>query len=348
MSKLATIAEKTGVSPATVLRILRGDNKEVWPSAVRRADEVRSLAMQLGYMPNASARATRRGKANAVALLLSTNQGRSNLPSELLNQIHDSLEAHRLRLLVSKLADETLTDREAMPSILREWACDGLLINYTDHIPEKMIELIRNYRLPSVWMNSRQDSDCVYYDDFDGALTATRHLIELGHRKIAYLDFTIHEEDGRTHYSRIDRNAGYVQAMRSSGLKAVDRERFAGVPVQDRLQATIDLLKSPDRPTAIITYDAAERLLYAAAQAGLRAPQDLSIVSFSHRPAAAGLGEMFFGRAVTSMRIPAEEAGKSAVEMVLKKIAEPRIALPSRVIPLDFQIGDTTGPCGSV
>jgi len=348
MSKLATIAEKTGVSPATVLRILRGDNKEVWPSAVRRAAEVRSLAMKLGYMPNASARATRRGKANAVALLLSTNQGRSNLPSELLNQIHDSLDTHRLRLLVSKLADETLTDRQALPSILREWACDGLLINYTDHIPEKMIELIRNYRVPSVWMNSRQESDCVYYDDFGGALEATRHLIELSHRKIAYLDFTVHEAAGRTHYSRVDRFAGYLQAMRSSGLKAFDRDRVAGAPVRDRLQATIDLLKSPDRPTAIVTYDAAERLLYAAAMAGLRVPQDLSIVSFGHRAVSGELGEMFFGRAVTSMRIPAEKAGKSAVEMVLKKIAAPQAALPSRVIPLDFQIGDTTGPCGTV
>jgi LacI family transcriptional regulator len=347
MDKLKQIADQVGVSSTTVLRVLRGDNKEVWPSAIRRAEEIRSLAMQMGYLPNGSARATRRGRSNAVALLLSTIQGRSYLPSELFNEIHDTLDANGMRLVVSKLSDEQLTDRQMLPSILREWSCDGLLINYTDHIPQRMIDLLGGYSIPSIWVNSRQAADCVYYDDFGGGMAITRHLLEQGHRRIVYLDFVVHPGVDQTHYSRIDRHAGYVQAMQLAGLQAHSLEKFTGVSVAQRLEATIALLKSPDRPTAVISYDAGERLLYAASLAGLRVPQDLSIATYINKPALHGtapVGELYIGRSLTAIRVPAEKAGNQAVEMILKKIKQPKLKLQPHVVALDLEVGDTTGP----
>ncbi len=347
MDKLKQIATEVGVSTNTVLRVLRGENKEVWPSAIRRAGEIRALASQLGYLPNGSARAIRRGRFNCVSLVLSTSEGRSYLPPDLFNEIHDSLAEQNTRLIVSKLTDARLTDRDAVPSILRDWSCDGLLINYTDHIPPAMVELLERYSIPSIWLNSRQSGDCVYYDDFGGAMAATQHLIKLGHRRIDYVDFITIESPRRTHYSRIDRYEGYKQAMKLAGLLPTDRSRYADVPTSDRLNATRALLKQENRPTAVISYDSGERFLYAASLVGMEVGKDVSFITFEPKPPAAATyarGESYFGRAIGTMRIPAEIAGRRAVEMLQQKIEEPDRKLPACVVPLELIPGDTCGP----
>jgi DNA-binding LacI/PurR family transcriptional regulator len=347
LDKLQKIALKVGVSPNTVLRVLRGENKEVWPSAIRRATEIRRVAQELAYIPNGSARAMRRGRFNCVALLLSANRGRSHLPDDLFNQIHDALHEQGMRLIVSKLPDEQLTNKDVVPAILRELSCDGLLINYTDHIPGEMTQLIGQYQIPSIWVNCRQDSDCVYYDDFGGAMAATQHLLALGHRRIVHLDFATWDEPRMTHYSRMHRYEGYVQAMRLAGVAPVPRDKFAGVPPTQRLEATRAMLTSPDRPTAVIAYDSGERVLYAAALAGLRVPEDLSVMTYaphSRRGDRVTQGETFFGRVLTSMLVPSEYAGQKAVSLLLERIAEPKRQLPPCVVPLTLDPGETCGP----
>ena len=316
MDKLQQIARKAGVSPNTVLRVLRGENKEVWPSAIRRAEVIRDMAREIAYLPNSSARAMRRGKFNCVALVLSADQGRSYLPNELFNAIHDALAERGMRLIVSKLPDAQLTSEELVPTILKEWSCDGLLINYTDHVPQGMVELIGRYRIPSVWINCRQPVDCVYYDDFGGAMEATQHFLKLGHRRIAYLDFVTLDRPETSHYSRIDRYEGYAQAMRAAGLVPVAQGQFAGIAVPRRLEMLLKLLSSPERPTAIISYDAGERLLYAAALKGLRVPEDLSLMTFGPLYAPANevaTGENYIGKSAAVMRLTSENAGRQAV-----------------------------------
>jgi LacI family transcriptional regulator len=327
--------------------VLRGQNKEVWPSAIRRAQEIRELAKRLGYLPNGSARAMRQGRFNCITLLLSANQGRSYLPDGLFNHIHDALHSQGMRLVVSKLADQKLTNEKLVPAILRELSCDGLLINYTDHIPKEMLKLIGRYQIPSIWINTRLPADCVHYDEFGGGMALTERLLRLGHRRIAYLDFV--PLDGRDiiHYSRVDRYEGYAQAMRSAGLQPTAREQFAGVPQRDRLTATQAMLGSPDRPTALISYDAFDRMLYAAALAGLRVPEEVSLASFGPAPVLTdptNVGETFIGLRPTLARVPAEKAGEQAVRMLLEKIADPEKKLPPCVVPLELDAGDTSGP----
>lgn len=347
MDKLHQIARQTGVSPNTVLRVLRGENKEVWPSAVQRAQTIRQCARKLGYLPNGSARAMRRGRFNSVALVLSTDKGRSYLPEDLFNAIHDALAQRQMRLIVAKLPDTRLTSSESLPTILREMCCDGLLINYTDHVPAGMPQLIGQYKIPSIWINSRQPSDCVYYDDFGGSVAAVNYLRSLGHRRIAYLDFVPPAPADQTHYSRIDRREGYLKAMHDAGLPPVPVEQFAGVPVSQRLEAVRALLCGPQAPTAMIGYDASDRLLYAAALEEKRVPQDVSLMTFSTRhalPAAEVTGENYVGRSVGAVRLPTEKAGEQAVEMLLAKIESPATALPARSVSLEIQPGDTCGP----
>lgn len=348
MDKLQQIATTVGVSSNTVLRVLRGQNKEVWPSAARRANEIRKLAQKLGYLPNGSARSMRERRFNCVGLLLSDNRGRSHLPDGLFNRAHDALAEQGMRLVVSKLADEKLRSESIVPLLLRELSCDGLLINYTDHIPAEMRDLIRRYELPSIWINARQPADAVYFDDFGAAIALTQHLQAQGHKRIVYLDFVAHESSEEQHYSRLERYEGYAEAMRSKGMSPTPAAEFAGIPTDERLNATRALFASKNRPTAVISYDSGDRLLYAAALAGVRVPEDISLATFGPKRHEANArivgGETFIGRRITTAMVPADVAAQEAVRMLLEKIEDPKRVFQPSVIPLEIDLGDTTGP----
>lgn len=347
MSTLQEVARQAGVSSRTVTRVMRGEIKESWPSAIRRAERIRQIARELGYRPNSSASAIRKGRFDCLGLLLSADQGRSNLPPMLLDGIHDALLERKMHLSIAKLPDETLAEEGAFPRIMQECCCDGLLVNYTDRIPEVMLKRLEEDPVPSIWLNCKLKRDCVHYDDMQAGRDATHALIELGHTKIAYIDFTQFQTQPDTHYSRVDRHAGYVEVMKKARLKPTPSEQFAGLVARQRLDALIKLFKSPDRPTAIVAYDSPERVLLAAAMAGLSIPRDLSLVTFDEMitPGSnASDGENYIGIDVATLRIPTAHAGKVAVDLLLNKIEQNGRTFKPTVLPLTFDRGDTLAP----
>ena len=330
------IAEATGLSWPTVSQVLSGKGQRY--SAATR-EKVADAARALGYRPNRFARAVRSGRFGCAALLLSSESVRSTLPAGLLRGIHAALAERDMDLTLAVLPDEKLTSEGFVPSILREWMADGLLINYTDHIPRRMVELIGEHRLPSVWINCRLEADGVYPDDLAAGRLATRHLIDLGHREIAYVDFAWgHEDIGEAHYSVRDRQAGYEQAMREAKLTPRVAREARRVPGTERHGHLERLLRSPGRPTGLVQYATGPETWLVAERAGLRVPEDLSIVAFANE------AETVCGVAVTTLRVPQRELGAAAVEMLTARIARPGEVLPSRAIGFGLVAGGTTGP----
>lgn len=336
MSTLDEIARETGVSPRTVSNVLNGRNKETWPCAIKRADEIRAVAHRLGYLPNAAAVATATGRFDSVALLLSTNGYLSNLPPGLLAGIHDELAAHDLNLTLVRLPDEKLIASGVTPKILRQWMADGLLIDYNYHIPAELTRMIAEHRLPAVWINSQHPSDCVYPDDFAAGMRAAQYLLELGHTRIGYIDFSHRENDQEEHYSARDRKAGYEATLQAAGYPACFLGDFH-IPDAERLALLKTHLIGPHRLTALIGYGGYEiqRVLLTALRLGLSVPEDLSLVTFD-LPAHT-VGEIEF----TTLLVPEPEVGIAAVQMLRKKIAIAEQALPNQVIPFGFAPGAT-------
>jgi LacI family transcriptional regulator len=344
MSILEEVAKQAGVSPRTVTRVMRGDTKECWPSAVARAEKIRKIARELGYRPNSSASAIRKGRFDCLGLLLSADEGRSNLPPLLLDGIHDELLKRQMHLTLAKLPDQDLVEQGAFPRILQECCCDGLLVNYTDRIPFAMLKRLDEDPVPSMWLNCKLKQDCIHYDDFQAGIDATKQLIELGHRQIAYLDFTQFHVQPDSHYSRVDRHAGYVQTMTQAGLTPTPRQQFSGIQGKARLNALLQLLQSPNRPTAIISYDAEHRVLLAAAMSGLSVPRDLSLISFDEQNPAGATdeqGENYIGIDISKMRIPTMLAGQRAVELLIEKIEHTNKVIEPCVLPLTLDAGQT-------
>jgi LacI family transcriptional regulator len=326
---LREVAQHAGVSYTQASYVLNGRNLNC-VSPDRRA-RIQSAMRELGYRPHAAARTTRSGRFGAVSLVLGTKDGRSTLPMSMLNGIQDALAEHDLNLMVVRLPDERLTDSDYIPRILRETSSDGLLIDYTHDIPDRMLDLIRQVGIPAVWINSKQNADCVYPDEFAAARNATQRLVAAGHRSIAYADFAHGPDFPSPHFSVGDRMDGYVRAMLDAGLKPVVYRAASGFDVSggERLRFAARVMRTPDRPSAVICYGAttAAPFVKAAADHGVQVHADLAVLSFDDPPAV-----MVIPQPIT-LHIPNAEVGRRAVEMLIRKTRSPRVLCEPIALP---------------
>lgn len=326
------VALHCGLSRETVAQILHGRSGR-YRLATR--DKVLAAANQLGYRPNSAARAMRLGRFRSIGIICATEAGLGRLDTNLLLGIEHAAR-NELHLTIGQVGDEQLSHSDGLPRIVGEWSCDGLLINYVARFPAGVRDLLAHAHIPAIWLNVRHEVDCIYPDDRGAAEMATRHLIELGHRRIAWFCCT-----GGEHYSRTDRCEGYGAAMRASGLDL--RCHIVPIPGDggEALGAAANaLFAGHDRPTAVVCYAAHEAIpaAFAAASLGLAIPRDLSLVCLG--PASA-LG---LGRDVTHAHPDFFDMGMRAVDLVNRRIADPDRPLPPVVHPFIWIPGSTTAP----
>lgn len=332
------IANAVGVSDATVSRVLAAKHGRFSPAT---RDCVLKAAREMGYRVNMAPVAMRRKSFGTYALVVSeVADGRSTVPDQLLRGACDALEAMGMHLSVVTLPDAKLTDETYVPRILREWAADGLLINYNKHLPPRMSELIDEYGIPAVWVNLKTPLHAVYPDDVGAGRDVTRRLLALGHRRILFVNsFT--SPDNR-HYSDVDRRDGYLQAMLEAGLHpdVVEQPALAGRSPAD---VCLEKFRLADRPTACISYshEQAAALLPAFWSYGLAVPEDVSLVTFddfSHQLCLPN-GHL----RCDSLKIPSYDVGRCAVEMLRDQIGDGQVR-PSIAVPFQHQPGKTLGP----
>lgn len=339
---LKHVAERAGVSLQTVSQCLREDGSKLHLYSPETRQRVRQAAAELGYRANALARAMARGQFGIATLVLGVDPIRSAVFESMMFGLHDELAIHQMQLAIARLPDEKLSDSRVMSRILKERCSDGLLINYTDKIPELLISIISQNNLPAIWINSRQDWDCVYPDEFDAGVRATRYLLQMGHKRIAFVDLTHGQSYPSPHYSSIERRSGYEHAMRQAGLvpRILWGDEGVCVPGEQRVSVVRQWLASPDRPTALIAYKGNDAIVCycAASSLSLRVPQDLSLVAFGDKPI------NFLGESFTTMQLPEEKMGRMAVDMLIAKISKPDKLLAPCRLPLLFEEGKSCAP----
>ncbi len=318
---LKHIADRAGISTMAVSRALRGAGRESPATCAR----VNAIAAELGYRPNGSARAMRRGSTGAIGLLRSTDSSAATMSHSFLWLLERELGQHDLHLVMGQVPDTQLTDSSALPRLLREWSVDGVFVSYTAHAPERMLELLAELHIPAVWLNAKLASNCVYPDDFGTCRTATERLLTLGHRRIAYLGPAL---SPRGHYSTVDRFEACRQAC--ARADATFSSLFGEKTTPDPLGQTLELLRRPDRPTAILTYSPYEAatVLVAAARLGLDIPRDVSLVCVREEDTLLG------GVAVTSHQILVSRMASAAVDLLLRRIADPLTDLAPVAVPM--------------
>jgi LacI family transcriptional regulator len=341
------IAQLTGLSVPTVGNVL-GRSADRYSEETRR--RVLAAARELGYRPNSSARAMRRGRSGCAALVLSRSrqQTHSYIPAGLLDGLDDELALHNMHLTVSRLSDEELSSDDFVPKVLREQMADGMIVNYTHGIPPTMLDLIHAHHTPAVWLNAKLNEDCVYPDDFAAARSVTSELLKLGHRRVALVHLvsrlnstgTFAENKSQMHYSALDRVAGYATAMLDAGLEpqVLSHERY--IEQEEYLEACVAMLRDANRPTAVMAYSENEsaELLVATRALGLEIPRDVSIVMF------APIGRWLGGYYMSVAAIPTREMGHRAVRMLHRKLQQPAVTCAPEPLPYELADRHTVGP----
>ena len=229
-----------------------------------------------------------------------------------------------------RFTDEELTSRERTPRILRELMADGLLINYNTDLPQPMEDLVTQYKIPAVWINSRHAADCVYPDDYDAGRRAAERLLALGHRRIAFAHST-----ATRHYSFTDRLAGYQDAMRAAGLTPQQTLVPSNLSSQDALRNATNFMDGEERLTGFVAYngESIPMLLTGALLRGRKIPEEAAFIAFND----AAFSRT--GMPVETMLLPEREIGRAAAQMLLTKIAEPDSSQEPLALPLTLISG---------
>lgn len=285
MSKrtIIEIAGQVGVSPATVSRAL---NNLPGVSADKRR-KILAVAEALDYHPNAIARSLQGQRTNTIAYVadVSNRPAADLLFKDFITVLADRCARYGMDLLIhpATSGDANMGD---VGRLLRSGRADGLILADTRQHDPRIAYLV-GQQLPFIAFGRSADDAAYSYVDVDGELgiyLATRHLIERGHRRIAFLGLPLD-------YSyAIHRRAGYWRALREHGLPIDPAHVVVGLANEtDARLAMQRLLGLADPPTAFV---AAGDLLamYAmsvAAQRGLLAGRDYAITGFDDLPLAA-------------------------------------------------------------
>ena len=242
------VAERAGVSKSLVSLVLRGSPKV---SAERRAAVDQAIA-DLGYRPNAAARTLREGRSRAIGVLL--NDVRHPWFVDLLDGLISVLEADGRHLVLS---GGGRLDRRMDDSVLRGFLgleADGFILAGTQANSPVIAEIAS--AVPTVTVGWRDIDlprvDAVANDDLLGATLATRHLIDLGHRRIAHISGRV---SGTSNVVPKLRQQGYEDTMRACGLGEHIRIESADFTEDGGYRATVRLLSSAQPPTAIFAVD---------------------------------------------------------------------------------------------
>ncbi len=322
------IARRLGVAPSTVSRALRGEGR----ISAEMRERVRQMACELGYIPNAHARALATRATYTIGVVIH----RRHLPMErsfygvILGAIEAVCGPQGYHVLFASVGSRSL------PRCVEENRVDGVIFLGTDIGPEMVLPL--QERLPVVLVdNEVPGMECVVSDNVGGARAATLHLVEHGHRRIAFVAETLADPNFRQRY------AGYCQALREAGLPMQRPWVVEGGrrPDSDRI-AMAKLLGQKSLPTAIVAANdfMATGAVQALIQAGLRVPHDVAVVGFDD-------GEMatVVQPPLTTAHVARAKMGEMAARRLLELMRNPRQARQICTLPTPLTIRNSCG-CG--
>jgi LacI family transcriptional regulator len=277
MVTIKDVARAAGVSVATVSRVYNGSDLVREQTTAR----VREVAQRLGYSPHGAARSLITSRTNTLGVLLPDLYG--EFFSEVIRGIDQTARRHRYHLLVSS----SHAARPEIEAALRSMRgrVDGLVVMWPDMDSETAV---RNLPagFPLVLLNSPVDAesfDVIRIANFDGAYAMVRHLVDLGHRRIAIIRGVAGNFDSE------ERVRGYHAALADAGLSAPAEYDVSGdFNETAAFHATTELLRADPRPTAIFAANDAMAIgaISALREAGLRVPDDVAVGGFDDIPMA--------------------------------------------------------------
>jgi DNA-binding LacI/PurR family transcriptional regulator len=323
------VARHAGVSQATVSIVLNGSSGPIRVSSATRS-RVLAVADHLGYVPNHAAQSLRRKRTRSITFI---NPSPEN-PYFAEVVAGAQAVAEKAGYGVSVVNVPT---REAAVQILAHLnagTSDGVIVGSRD--PRVLTELApairRGLAVVALQYDAEEPGVAVVRTDREvGGYLATRHLIELGHTRIAHLT------DSAAYARRpTERSAGYRRALRQAGIELQSEWIVAGTNTVAGGDASMRELwaRSERRPTAVFAFNdqVAIGALHALRTLGVRVPDDVAVVGFD----GIALGA-FTSPELTTIEQPRFEVGQRAVELVFEMLdgapsSPTQVTLPVRLV----------------
>jgi LacI family transcriptional regulator len=297
------VARESGVSVATVSRVLNDKG----PIREETRAQVLEAVNRLRYVPHSGARSLITNQTETLGVLLPDIYG--EFFSEIIRGIDLSARRAGYHLVVSG-SHSSRTEIEAVLRTLRG-RVDGLILMSPD-IDAEALQASFPPTVPIVLLNSRVEGggfDSIAVDNYGGAGAMVRHLVDLGHRRIALIQGPEGNQDAR------DRRAGYRDGLRGAGLDPAHELEVPGDFTEESgFLAAATLLSLDPAPSAIFAANDAMAIgcLAGLRQAGRRVPEDYSLAGFDDIPIA-----RFMTPPLASVGVSIAELGARAVERLL-------------------------------
>lgn len=331
------VARLAGVSRATVSYVLNGLTEGRVPISEETRQRVLEAIEELGYEPDARAQALRSGSTKTIALIIPDL--RNPHFCELATGIEEAARASGYHILLSST---TLNDEYAVEIFkdLSRRRFDGLILASSfileSEEAQATLEQVRMRGLPIVELSENYNVDSVGTDYREATREVMSYLLSLGHRRIGL----IYGVGG--HELAEDRRQPYQTALEAAGI-LMDENLIVecGPTIEDGYQATKSLLQLPTRPTAIIAINDLLSIgaVRAAADAGVRVPQDLSLVGYDDIPMA-----NYLVPRLTTVTKAAHASGKQAFEMLMRRMQNSELPRQKIHTPARLIIRESTGP----
>jgi DNA-binding LacI/PurR family transcriptional regulator len=282
---IAQVAARASVSRQTVSNVINAPQR-VRQDTRRRVEQV---IAELGYRPHRFAQGLRTGRSNLIALGFRTAAAeRSLILDAFFHALTAQTQARGYRVVLAT-SDDDESEIDAYEDLLGRYDIDALILTGT-HVDDSRLAWLSERQVPFVSFGRPWRAGATHaWVDVDGASgvrDGTFHLIERGHRRIAFVGWPDGSGVGE------DRRSGWEQACRTSGLATEGLLRQAQESMEQGRAAAADLLDGQDPPTAIVCVSDVVALgAWIEVTARGRQPgRDVGIVGFDNSPTAAVVG----------------------------------------------------------
>lgn len=330
--RLKDVAAKVGVSTATVSRALTGSG----PVSSKTRQRVEEAAKELGFVPSHHASSLASGRSRNIGVVLPYVD--RWFFATVLDGIAGTLTGAGYDAALYNLQGENFLESVLTDFLLRRHLDAAAVVSL--RLDPSETEQLFSAGIPLAGIGgSLEGAPTVGVDDLDAGLRATNHLIELGHRRIAFVGGP--PEAGRSFPMASDRRRGFERAMTAAGLEIDPRWLLvADFTFSGAYQRVKSLLAAPaDRPTAIFAAadEMATGAILAAANLGLQVPGDLSVIGIDAHP----IGEAF---GLTTVNQHARQQGTRAAQLLLQQLSGDPVTASHELHPTNFLVRSSTAP----
>jgi len=325
------VARLAGVSTATVSRALNTPDR-VDPVTRQR---VLDAAARLRYVPHGAARTLRSHRSKMIGAVVPSFD--YALYARTTSALQRRLDERGYSLVLAEHHYDLAAELRVAGQLVQH-GVDAFVFVGLDHAPN-LFALLEDYGRPYVltWgVDALEQHPSVGFDNRAATHAVTRHLLELGHRRIGLLSAPVEGNDRAR-----ARGEGVRAALAERGLAlAPECVQYAAISLSAAQEAMERLLAAPDRPTAVVaTNDVfAVGAMLACRQAGVRVPQDVSITGVDNTDLGATQTP-----GLTSVRTPIIEIGRAAADQLVARLeGEPYTAFQS--FPVEIVHRGSTAP----